>query len=468
MKLAQGEAGGLSPYVLFLLVLLVAFGQGATSVRSSSTLEPYQSVYQASTKNLTYLGIAPTSISLYWTPSSDPSFVEYILQESKASAIGPFETVSNIYQQSTTSYYASGQVPAGTEWWQIYYQNQTGFEVSNVLQVTQPDSSILSYSMEGSTNLTMTWDNKAAYGGLVSFDSYQIFRSVAGGAYAVIAGVTNANTLNYQVIDLTPSTNYSFYVNTTDKCYSCSTPLFSSSASNTVTLRTQGPLTVSAASISGFVDVGQPVSFSCTAIGGTPPYSFSWSFGDRSTGVDPATTHIYTESGTMNAICTVTDVLGVRASYPTSVSVSPDPSISTLTVQPSFVTAGESVTITASVTGGYGEYTYSWTNLPPGCMGGNHPSITCSPSSTGNYQVKVTVTDAAGETTARTMTLPVEPENAAYGPSYTGLAVTLSALGTAAFITIIVAIQLFPSKDTRAQAPAEILENRGLITKRDE
>ena len=101
-------------------------------------------------------------------------------------------------------------------------------------------------------------------------------------------------------------------------------------------------------------------------------------------------------------------------------------------------------------------------------MGGNRPSITCSPSSTGNYQVKVTVTDAAGETTARTMTLPVEPENAAYGPSYTGLAVTLSALGTAAFITIIVAIQLFPSKDTRAQAPAEILENRGLITKRDE
>jgi len=159
----------------------------------------------------------------------------------------------------------------------------------------------------------------------------------------------------------------------------------------------------------------------------------------------------------MNAICTVTDALGVTASFPTSILVSPDPSITVLTVEPSFVTAGQSVTITAIVTSGSGEYAYSWMNLPPGCEGANHPSITCAPSSSGTYRVTVAVTDAAGETTTRTMILSVEPESMASAPSSTGLAITLSALGTAVFITIIVAIQLFPSKGRRRQDPAETL-----------
>src|SRR5439155_19487549 len=172
---------------------------------------------EAPTAKLRYAGIDPTTVSLNWTRSTDLTFFEYTIRESFNISNG-FETVANIQNSSTTSYYASGQVAEGNEWWQIIYRNQSKSQSSNPLEVTQPPVASLSYSMLGSTSIELVWNNKATYGGLVSFNSYQLMGSVSGTANSSVGVIRDVNTLSYKVIGLAPKSEYSFYLNTTDQC----------------------------------------------------------------------------------------------------------------------------------------------------------------------------------------------------------------------------------------------------------
>src|SRR5712664_3861683 len=56
---------------------------------------------------------------------------------------------------------------------------------------------------------------------------------------------------------------------------------------------TPGPLSASVIAGSNLVDVGQLASFSCAGEGGVRPYTYSWTFGDGSTGSEKSTSHIY-------------------------------------------------------------------------------------------------------------------------------------------------------------------------------
>src|SRR5438094_4093055 len=62
------------------------------------------------------------------------------------------------------------------------------------------------------------------------------------------------------------------------------------------------------------VSVGQPVSLSCSAKGGTSPYAYSWTLGDGNTGTGPDPSHMYTIQGLMRIVCSVTDGSGTLAS----------------------------------------------------------------------------------------------------------------------------------------------------------
>ena len=341
---------------LILLIALAALVPILTSA-GNNQVETARTTIEAPTAKLSYAGIDPTTVSLNWTRSTDSTFFEYTILESFNISNG-FETVANIQNSSTTSYYASGQVPEGNEWWQIIYHYTLKSQVSNI-QVTQPPVASLSYSMLGSTSIELVWNNKATYGGLVSFSSYQLMGSISGGANSSVAVIRDVNTLSYKVIGLAPTSEYSFYLNTTDQCEGCSPPSLSSTISNIVSVNTPPLLAASA------------------------------------------------------------------KAYPSTID------------------AGQSLTITAVAANGSGGYTYSWANLPQGCRGEDVASITCTPSSSGTYEVTVTVTDSTGETTTASTTITIAPKRVFSQPLFREVAIILASLASATLATAIVGIWAF-------------------------
>jgi hypothetical protein len=431
--------------------MIIAFEPWTVLQGREASLQP-ELITQSATDQLTYAGISPTTISLYWTPSKDSTFSQYVIREADTNQSGflEFETVASIYQPAMTSYYATGETPGATDWWQVYYYNQTGFAKSEVLKVTQPPVASLTYSVQGPSSILLSWNNTAQYGGLLAFYSYQIFQSTTtAGPFVSIATIGDPNIHSYPVDGLISGAEYSFYLNTTDQCVSCGNPSFSSYESGIVTVVFVGPLSASVAANRSLADVGQTVSFSCKANGGTPPYGYSWDFRDGTSGEGPGIDHAFDKAGTMYAICTVTDFLGISSESATSISVYPRPSLAALTAQPSSVNAGELVTITATVKGGSGQISYSWSNLPRGCDGGNRASMVCAPSSSGNYEITLVATDTTGENATGVVTLTVGPANVAPSPTLRVLAILVAAIGTAASITVTVAIVMLRHKPHR-------------------
>src|SRR2546425_7431373 len=97
--------------------------------------------------------------------------------------------------------------------------------------------------------------------------------------------------------------------------------------------------------------VGQGVTYTAAASGGTSPYTFNWSFGDGATATGNPVTHSYSISGTYNAQLAVLDSAGATASVSHSVQVTqpagPDFSIS---VNPTSLTIPAGSSSTSSVT----------------------------------------------------------------------------------------------------------------------
>ncbi len=186
---------------------------------------------------------------------------------------------------------------------------------------------------------------------------------------------------------------------------------------------TPGPLSASVTADSNIVDVGELASFSCTGTGGLSPYQYSWTFGDGSTGSGASTSHIYNTLGSMTAVCTVTDQLGTQASDPIQVIVSSDPSIASFIASPTSLFAGDKATFSVSASGGHGALTYSYANLPRGCLSTNATTLSCYPTFSGTYNVKVTVTDHAGESASSVVNVTVGPQRILGLPPAMGLAV---------------------------------------------
>lgn len=99
------------------------------------------------------------------------------------------------------------------------------------------------------------------------------------------------------------------------------------------------------------------VSFSSSAHGGLPPYTYSWAFGDGGIGVGANASHIYTVGGSYVAVVAASDARGVAtgATVPVSVaSATEGPLAVDAIVVPVAGDLPFSLTATASVSGGNG------------------------------------------------------------------------------------------------------------------
>ncbi len=110
--------------------------------------------------------------------------------------------------------------------------------------------------------------------------------------------------------------------------------------------------------------VGDSISFNSNVTGGTPPYTFSWNFGNAASNVPGGTslpntmTYTYTSAGTYTVTVNATDTNGRIGSASATVTVAA--SLAVTVSGPSSGIVGNSVSFSAAASGGASPYSLSW------------------------------------------------------------------------------------------------------------
>jgi PKD repeat protein len=155
------------------------------------------------------------------------------------------------------------------------------------------------------------------------------------------------------------------------------------------------------------VVAGQQAFFNATgsrpAIGRTI-VSYTWNFGDGTTGSGATTSHTFATANTYTVVLTIKDDAGHTATARATVSVTDGSPTADFTFSPSAPTAGSSVLFDASTSRAVAGRTitsYSWS------FGGSGSTISHTFPSAGTFSVTLTVTDSAGKTGTTTKTVTV-------------------------------------------------------------
>jgi YVTN family beta-propeller protein len=163
------------------------------------------------------------------------------------------------------------------------------------------------------------------------------------------------------------------------------------------------------------ISLGSLARFVVTATGGTGNYSFQ--FTGLPAGCASSDTHLLTctptSAGTYPVKVYVNDTTGSgsgsRAAATTTLTVNPHDAILTFSATPANLSLGSSTSFRVSVTGGTGALAYLYTGVPRGCSTLDTPSLDCSPSVVGTFNVTVLVTDSTGSRVSANVTLTVNP-----------------------------------------------------------
>lgn len=147
-------------------------------------------------------------------------------------------------------------------------------------------------------------------------------------------------------------------------------------------------------------DIGQPVTFTATLLGGEGALNYSWG-GVPSTACPSRTNSTlfcdFTSPGVYPVALTVADTLGETVSLgPLAFDVSALPSVSVPTVTRTSVDVNQSFQFDAHVSGGSGPYSYRWEGLPVWCLGADTATPSCLPQVAGVVTAQVSVIDSNG------------------------------------------------------------------------
>jgi PKD repeat protein len=99
-------------------------------------------------------------------------------------------------------------------------------------------------------------------------------------------------------------------------------------AQTAVTVYTPLSIVASADNTSG--EGSLAVRFTASAVGGVPPYSYSWVFGDGGTSSEASPTHTYASAGIYTAKLTITDSRSTTSTFETTITVSKKVGLSNL------------------------------------------------------------------------------------------------------------------------------------------
>jgi PKD repeat protein len=148
------------------------------------------------------------------------------------------------------------------------------------------------------------------------------------------------------------------------------------------------------------------VIFTGDAVGGKPPFTWAWDFGDGGTDTQQNPSHSYLAAGSYTAHVTATDSLGISGT--TTVAVQALTALN-VTVQGLPSTVGPpplTVNVSSVVTGGLEPYTYDW-DFADGSQHSQSPRDQHTWATPGIYNVTLTVTDSCGQSAVATLPINV-------------------------------------------------------------
>jgi len=206
-----------------------------------------------------------------------------------------------------------------------------------------------------------------------------------------------------------------------------STPTQTATSSQSVTVVATLPLSATLQVSSSSPEVGQPVTFSASATGGTSPYTYAIAFGDGATGTGSTTTHAYSTPGSYTARVTVTDLASPKASITASKTVNIQALVPLALAVPGnqTVIAGTWVnfTITAASVNIGDAVSFSATGLPAGSSLNQATGLFSwkpSVSQTGSYTIVFTATDSSHPSAPTSKSTGIQVNQAAPGGSNGG------------------------------------------------
>ena len=140
-------------------------------------------------------------------------------------------------------------------------------------------------------------------------------------------------------------------------------------------------------------DVGVVTNFTANAIGGAPPYTFSWNWGDDTTTAGPLATHTYAAPNAYVVTLTVRGPASNPATWQREITVAADP-VPKLVTAPRGLDAGVPFSISATATGGVAPFRYSWSLSDGGT--GHGATLNHTFATSGEYVLNLTTLDSVG------------------------------------------------------------------------
>jgi hypothetical protein len=165
--------------------------------------------------------------------------------------------------------------------------------------------------------------------------------------------------------------------------------------------------------------VGEEIQFYGSAVGGSPPYSYEWEFGDEETSYNQNPTHTYTEANTYMVTFTVVDATDETSQDSTTAEITENnpPNAPTISGQTSGK-AGETYEYTFITIDPNGDDIYLWVEWFEGCPGvywrgpfesGETVKLNNTWESRGNYLISAKAKDiynVVGETGTLEVSMP--------------------------------------------------------------